>query len=59
MSEKKKKRFVFNHMTLFYFKEKPTTPLGHGGKTVKKHMFQQNNLFISEFLFEWKFLKHL
>ena len=27
-------------MILFYFKEKPTTPLCHGGKTMKKHMFQ-------------------
>ena len=25
-------------MKLFYFKEKPTTPLRHGGKTTKKHV---------------------
>ena len=34
----KRKRFVFNRMKLFYFKEKPTTPLRHGGKTTKKHI---------------------
>ena len=28
----------FNRMRLFYFKEKSTTPLRHGGKTMKKHM---------------------
>ena len=32
----KRKRFVFNPLRLFYFKEKPTTPLRHGGKTMKK-----------------------
>ena len=42
----KRKRLVFNRTILFYFKEKPTTPLLHGGKTIKKHMFQWNNLFI-------------
>ena len=41
----KRKRLVFNHMILFYFKEKPTTPLCHGGKTMKKHMFQWKNLW--------------
>ena len=25
-------------MKLFYFKEKPTTSLRHGGKTTKKHV---------------------
>ena len=25
-------------MRLFYFKEKPTTPLRHGGKSMKKHV---------------------
>ena len=37
-------------MTLFYFNEKPTISLGHGGKTMKKHMFQWKNLFIRIFL---------
>ena len=41
----KRKRLVFNRMILFYFKEKPTTPLCHGGKTMKKHMFQWKNLW--------------
>ena len=59
ISEKKRKRFVFNSMRLFYFKEKPTTPLRHGGKTMKKHMFQGKNLFIRMFLLKWKLLKHL
>ena len=32
-------------MILFYFKEKPATPLCHGGKAIKKHMFQWKNLW--------------
>ena len=40
-----KKRNVY-HMRLFYFKEKPTTPLRHGGKIIKKHIFQWQTLFI-------------
>ena len=28
-------------MKFFYFKEKPATHLRHGGKTTKKHMFQE------------------
>ena len=50
---KERKRFAFNRIRLFYFKEKPTTPLHHGGKNIKKHMFQRKNLFIR------KLLKHL
>ena len=46
-------------MRLFYFKKKPTTPLGHGGKTMKKHIFQSKDLFIRIFLLKWKLLKHL
>ena len=46
-------------MTLFCFKEKRKTPLGHGGQTMKKHMFQWKNLFIRIFLFMWKLIKHL
>ena len=34
----KSKRFAFNRIRLFYFKEKPTTPLRHGGKSMKKHV---------------------
>ena len=34
----KRKRLVFIAIRLFYFKEKPTTPLRHGGKTMKKHV---------------------
>ena len=59
ISEKKMKRFVFNRMRLFYFKEKPATPLRHGGKTIKKHMFQWKNLFVRMFLLKWKLLKNL
>ena len=54
----KRKRFVFNRMKLFYFREKLTTPLRHGSKTIKRHMFQWN-LFLRIFLFKWKLLKHL
>ena len=46
-------------MRLFYFKEKPTTPLRHGGKTMVKHMFRWKNLLIRIFLLKWKLLKHL
>ena len=46
-------------MRLFYFEEKPTTPLRHGGKTIKKYMFQWKNLFIRMFLLMWKLLKNL
>ena len=46
-------------MRLFYLKEKPTTPLRHGGKTMKKHIIQWKNLFIRIFLLKWKLLKHL
>ena len=43
-------------MRLFYFTKKPTTPLRHGGKTMKKHMFQWKNVFIMIFLLKLKFL---
>ena len=46
-------------MTLFYFKEKPATPLRHGDKAIKKQMFQLKPLFIRIFLLKWKLLKHL
>ena len=49
----KRKRFVFNRMRLFYFKEKPTTPLCRGGKTIKKHMFQLKLLSIYENERKW------
>ena len=55
----KRKSFVFNRMRLFYFKEKPTTPLRHGGKTIKKHMFHWKHLFIRIFLLKLKLLEHL
>ena len=55
----KRKRFVFDRMRLFYFKEKTTTPLHHRGKTMKKRIFQWKNLFIRIFLLKWKLLKHL
>ena len=32
----KRKRFVFNHMGLFYFKKKPATPLRYGSRNMKK-----------------------
>ena len=41
----KRKRFVFNLMILFYFKGKPTAPLHHAGKTMKKHMLPWKNLW--------------
>ena len=34
----KKKRFVFNRTRLFYFKDKPATPLQHGSENMKKHV---------------------
>ena len=46
-------------MRLFYVKEKSTTPLLHGSKTIKKDMFQLKNLFKRIFLLKWKLLKHL
>ena len=55
----KRKRFVFNPMRLFYFKEKPTTPLPQGNKNMKKHTFQWKNVFVRRFLLKWKLLKHL
>ena len=55
----KRKCFVFHCMRLFYFKEKPTTPLRHGGKSIKKQMLQWKNLFIRMFLLKWKLLKRL
>ena len=54
---RKRKCFIFNRMRLFYVKEKLRTPLGHGGKTIKKHMFQWKNLFKMIFLLKWKLLK--
>ena len=54
----KRKRLVINCMRLSFFWEKPTTPLHHERKTIKKHMFQRKNLFIKIFLLEWKLLKH-
>ena len=36
--ENEKETFVFNRMRLFYFKEKLTTPLRRGGKTIEKHV---------------------
>ena len=54
----KRKRFGFNRTRLSYFNEKPTTPLHHWSKNVKKHMFQWKNLFVSSFLLRWKLLKH-
>ena len=38
ISDNKSKRFVFNRMRLFYFKEKLTTSLRYGGRTIKKHV---------------------
>ena len=49
----KRKRFVFNHMRLFYFKGKPTTPLRHLVKNMKKTHVPVKNLFVR------RFLKHL
>ena len=42
-------------MRLFYFKEKPTNSMCHGGKTMNKHMFQWKNLFIKIFLLNFGF----
>ena len=39
------KRFDFNRMRLFYFKDKPTTPLCHGSKTMKKHMLLKKPIY--------------
>ena len=46
-------------MRLFYVKEKLTTSLLHGSKTIKRDMFQLKNLFKRIFLLKWKLLKHL
>ena len=46
----KRKRFAFNRIRLFYFKEKLTIPLHHGSKNLKKHMLQLKNLFVRKFL---------
>ena len=54
ISENKRKRFVFNHMGLFYFREKPTTLLRHGSKNMKKHMFKWKYLFVRRFLHKWR-----
>ena len=54
----KRKRFVFNHMRLFYCREKPTALLRHRSKSIKKHMFRWN-LYVRIFLFKRKLLKHL
>ena len=54
----KRKRFGFNRTRLSYFNEKPSTPLHHWSKNMKKHMFQWKNLFVSSFLLKWKLLKH-
>ena len=59
INENKKKMFRFNRMRLFHFKEKPTTPLRHRGKTMKKHMFQWKKLIYNDILLTWKLLKHL
>ena len=59
ISEIKRKRFVFNHMRLFYFREKLATHLRHGGKTIKKHIFQWKNLFTRIILLKRKLLKYL
>ena len=42
-------------MRLFSYKEKPATPLRHGGKNLKKHMFQWKNLFVRRFLRKCKY----
>ena len=55
----KRKSFVFIHMRLFHFKEKPTNPLRYGDKTIKKHMFQLKNLSIRILLLKWELLKHI
>ena len=49
-------------MRLFYFKEKSTTPLRHGGKIIKKHMFGWKNLFLRIFLlkvYESRYIAYL
>ena len=59
----KTRRVAFNRMRLFYFKEKPTTPLRHGGKTIgigmlyfmltkiieKKHLHKMHNTSSSSY----------
>ena len=45
----KRKRFVFNRTKLFYFKEKPTDTLRHGGKTTKKHNSVKNFMKTMEY----------
>ena len=35
-------------MILFYFKEKPITPLCHGGKTMKKHIVSVKKTYENE-----------
>ena len=51
----KRKRFAFNRIRLFYFKEKRTTPLRHGSKNLMKHMVQLKNLFVRKFLITSQF----
>ena len=46
-------------MRLFHFKEKPVTPLRHGGKTMKKHISVKKKLIYNNILLNWKLLKHL
>ena len=49
ISEKiKRKGFAFNRMRLFYFKGKPTAPLRHGGKTMKKHVSVKKDMKTKE-----------
>ena len=41
----KRKRFVFNRMKLFYFKEKLTDLLRHEDKNIKKHVSVKNLIY--------------
>ena len=48
INENKKETFPFNRTRLFYFKEKPTTPLRHGNKNMKKHVPVKKNVFLKK-----------
>ena len=45
-------------MRLIYFKEKPTNPLRHAGKTMKKHKGIYKDIY-KDISAKWKLLKNL
>ena len=50
----KRKRFVFNGMRLFYFKEKLTTPLSNGDKTMKETHVLVKKIYLGYFCLKRK-----